>query len=175
MQAASDIERREMPYFINCDEGWVNLDHVVKIEYQRCRNPGVLFYGADGTSIGIKTDCAAEFNLEEAIAPVVAAAAGATAVVMSATCGESPNGRPTETYAESVPIAAWRLVYNVAMPIFVEAPMPGDSVFVVLPDGRVMEPGGGVFDTTADAKEGVLRRAQVRWDREYAARKVLAT
>ena len=134
----------------------------------------MLFYGADGTSIGIKTDCAAEFNLEEAIAPVVAAAAGATAVVMSATCGESPNGRPTETYAESVPIAAWRLVYDVAMPIFVEAPMPGDLVFIVIPDGRVMEPGGGIFDTIADAQARILRRAQARWDHEYAARKVPA-
>jgi hypothetical protein len=163
-----------MPHFISCDDGWVNLDHVVRICYQKCRNPGLLFYGTDGTSIGIKTNCPAGFDLDEAVAPMVAAAAGATAVVMSATCGESPNSRPTETYAESVLIAAWRLVYDVAMPIFCEAPMPGDSVFIVLPDGRVMEPGGGIFDSIADAQAWVLRRAQARWDSEYAARKVPA-
>ena len=162
-----------MPHFVNCDEGWVNLDHVVKIEYQQCRNAGLLFYGADGRSIiGTKTDCRYGFSLEQAVAPVVPAAAGATAVIISAVYGESHNGRPNETYAESVPIAAWRLVDTVAMPVLVEATLSDDTVLVVLPDGRLMEPGSGIFDTIADAQAEVLRRAQARCDREYATQKV---
>lgn len=159
-----------MPHFIECDDGWVNLDHVARIEYQQCRNPGLLFCDADGRPIG-KTNCPRGFDLDEAVARVVPAGVGATAVIISAFCGETSLGRPDETYTVSAPIAAWRLAYGVAMPVFLEEPVSDDRIFFALPDGQLMEPDNSTFNTMADAQADVLRRAQGAWDRKHATDK----
>lgn len=157
-----------MPHSIDCDDRWVNLDHVVQIRYQQCRNPGLLFCDANGRVIGIKTNCPRGFDFDEAVARVVPAGVGATAVIISAFCGETSLGRPDDTFSAGIPIAAWRIVDGTALPVLVEALSPADRVFFVLPDGSAMEPERGTYASIAAARGQVLLEAQGDWDRKHA-------
>jgi hypothetical protein len=85
------------PRFIDTDDGMVNLDHVVGIKNTHF---GLSFYGPNGTLIGNKRKCRPS-DIVKDLAPIIPAAPGFTAIVMSALddyddCG---GGRPVEVYA----------------------------------------------------------------------------
>src|SRR5690242_16252682 len=103
-----------MVRFVSCDVGWVNLDHVVKAREQR-RSDGIvsiLFEGAEGKPIG--RTFISRGDLEELTAPVVPAASGATAVLITPYSSTDRVGdRPDRVHVEHVPIVAWRIVFGV--------------------------------------------------------------
>jgi hypothetical protein len=153
-----------MAHFTDCDGGWINLDHVVKVGYQRCADPAMLFYGAGDVLIGKKTHHSG-FDPEELTSPVVAAA-GVTAIVI-AVYGEGHDDRPTETIVETLPIVAWRIAYGCAIPILPDTSASNSRVLVQLPDGKLLLADDCTFDSVADAERALLLQYQADWDRRH--------
>src|SRR5690348_7291985 len=109
-----------MAHFVPCDRGWINLDHVASIREVREKNTdrarrNLIFENADGREIARQTW--ATCDLEE-MAPVVPAAAGATAIVVWIFAESDGHGaRPDTVLFDQVPVVAWRLAYGGAIPV----------------------------------------------------------
>lgn len=78
--------------------------------------------------------------------------------------------RPDHVITEPVPIVAWKLIYGGAIPVLLEAPTSRTTVFVALPDGRLMAPEDRTVEDVAEAERVVLARAQQEWNRKQSAR-----
>jgi hypothetical protein len=158
-----------MAHFVCCDSGWVNLDHVAKVlEHTRPNGDYWLtFENASGAVIGRKSRATERLN--ELTAPIIPAAAGMVAVVICP-YSECDEGRPDKVHVDHVPIVAWRLIYDGACPVLIEAPLSGATVFVTMPDGALMSPEDVTFSNLDFAIAGVLEFAQGDWDRANARR-----
>jgi hypothetical protein len=149
-----------MTHFIEVDSGWVNASLVARIEYQKCRNPGLLFYSADKSVIGKKT-CHSDFDPSD-LAPIVPAAPGSTAVIILVV---SSGDRPNEVMSFVRPIVAWRIVEGVAIPVLTEKPASSEHILIRSEDGTLTESNGiGSFKSVQDAESYFLRDAQQKWD-----------
>jgi hypothetical protein len=108
---------------------------------------------------------------DEETAPVVAAAAGMAAVVISPMAPEDDlDGRPNAVNTRHVWVVAWRLMYGGAAPVLVEVPPSDATVFVIMPDGKLTAPEEGTFSSVENAGRAVLTWAQGRWDRAQTRR-----
>ena len=154
-------------HFIEVDDGWVNASHVARIELQKCKNPGLLFYSADKSVIGKKT-CHSGFDPSD-IAPIVPAAPGSTAVIISASNG---NDRPSEALSWTYPIVGWRISEGAGTPILTDQITSDDHVLIQSKDGSLIGKEGAVFANIAEARDHVLRLAQQSWDQRKQIRRV---
>ncbi len=161
-----------MAHFVQCDEGWVNLDHVAEIrEVRRQDHAGgrrsLIFESDAGKIIARQTwPCS---DMEEVTAPVVAAGAGSVAIVVGTFANsDGVDERPDSAEAEQMPIVAWRLMYGGAIPVLVQATTGNETVLISLPDGRLLLPEDTTFADLDEAKRCLLLRAQAAWDRSHA-------
>ena len=98
---------------------------------------------------------------------IVPAAAGFTAVVIWV--GQPPPGkRPAEAdvYSQAYPVCAWRIhrANGWAEPILPEPVLYPSIVMNQLPDGKLLEVNGGIYDNLNEARLRVLYSAQLNWD-----------
>jgi hypothetical protein len=157
-----------MALFIEADDGWINLDHIARVTQALGENRTALFYDADGKIVGRKNRCEG-LDIHELTAPIVPAAAGAAAFVVS-TISSEHGGRPDEVCCRPEQIVAWRLMYGGAVPLLIEATTSNEVVLIPLPDGRLLCPEHEIFEDVNGAKTALLRYAQSNWDRSRAAK-----
>jgi hypothetical protein len=150
------------------DDGWVNSDHVVKIEYRR---PGWVLIGADGCSLGVVANdednprtMAARFA-----ARFVPAAPGAFAWMISYQEDEDKGGDLDTLDMEAVlrtrkvPIVAWCVAPRgwtgtvLDEPVFAvgDEPCSDDREFTIAPDGSLSDINGWYRDLAAAQKSVV--------------------
>jgi hypothetical protein len=163
-----------MSHFVECDAGWINLDHVARIREVREKNTdrarrNLIFENADGTEMGRQTW--ATCDLEE-MAPIVPAASGASAIIVwtFADSGDH-DARPDTVLFDHVPVVAWRVVHGGAIPVLLQATTSSEIVLIPLPDGRLCLPEDAVYEGLEEAKRCLLLRAQGDWDRQHAETK----
>jgi len=163
-----------MTRFVDTDTGLLNLDHVARIT-RRLAKGGVTFtfYEAAGTSLGSFTT-AGGFDPETLTDPIIAAAPGAMAFVLTVYTFE---GRPSESdiWTTELPIVAWRVGRLCAAPIFPEYPTDNAIVLLPMPDGSLLSVDDCSYPDLQHAKQAILGRFQGDWDRRHAARKMAPT
>jgi len=157
-----------MARFFSTDAGEINLDHVVRARdiNNREGQRQFVFYGTDGGRIGEITYPTGW--LSELLAPIVAAAPGMVAVVITPHSEAGIAERPHMVLTERLPIVGWRIVYDTPVPILLETPIDKATVFIELPDGALVAPDDFTASDIADAERVVLMRAQAEWDRKQA-------
>jgi len=151
------------------DGSYLNLAHAVRVRRMRSRkHPGTQgeqrwVWGAelqDGTMVESNEE---GWDFGEALATVVPAQPGQEAVMVSWDC----DTRPTELWITRLPIVAWRVELSpdcVASPIFPDQSFEGTRRFIVLPDGKLVEPYIGEFANIEEMKISLLEAAQRDWD-----------
>jgi hypothetical protein len=154
-----------VPYFIEVDDGWVNLDHVetVSVSGRASRGDKVIrFEKADGISLGIRTGSLARVDMDELLAPIISAAPGCYAwVIWTCVVWDEENQRETgavEVNAVRVPVIAWRLLYGGATPLLADEPSDGSMVCLELPDGSLEEQAVGNYRDIEEAKLEAFNR-----------------
>ena len=111
-------------------------------------------------------------DVGEHLATIVPAQPGQELVLVSA---DSDDGRPTELWVARYPIIAWRVEVQ---PDAAPTPITPDDMgstsswrrFIVLPDGRLIEPYVGEHDSLEAMKTALLEEAQGAWDAAQAAK-----
>lgn len=164
-----------MAVFITCDDGTlVNAATVQQIRPIRLR--------ADEPGRGLKAGGFSHYSLisegetlrahrmeidASALAGVtVPAAAGAKAVLIAE---DAEAGRPTMESVSTrwMPIIAWRIrntVNGSGEPIFPESPASNETVYIEMPDGRLLLPGITDYADLEAAKQDRLRALQAAWE-----------
>jgi hypothetical protein len=146
--------------FTFTSNGYVNLDRVARVVEKG--DDDVRFLDAKNRLVGFVD---LRRDLEEMTAPCVPAAPGATAVFL---WNENPNDqRPTEADIgfQIMPIVAWRIRSEKAVPVFFESGWNSAMYVLPLPDGRFCEPDTATYEDLDSAKSEALEREQKRWDR----------
>jgi hypothetical protein len=158
-----------MAKFISIDSGWLNLDHVVRVEEsdQADGRTVLLFRNAADKIIG-RSYSADDFWKHAA--PILPAAAGAFALVVTThnRTDERPHERPDAVYSSRVPIVGWHVGYEWPSPVLPEEAAHNQRVFVELPGGMVMSPDDVVLESREAAEKHCLAEAQASWDRRNA-------
>jgi hypothetical protein len=153
-----------MTHFIDIGRGKrINLAHVESVEERYA--PGkttTTFYAPGHTLLGTTES---HLDLDEALSPVVPAAAGAVATVVHICFLDE---RPTEGdfWIDRQPIVAWRLTDTYAVPVIPDG--SSGTILIEQPDGQLQELAGATYDNLDDAKAKILRTAQDEWDREHS-------
>jgi hypothetical protein len=167
-----------MAHMIQCEEGWVNLDYVMRVTRTNEEISGKLqhryvLFGTDDQIIS-QTAWHLPDDTEDfaaICAPLVPATAGQTAVVISISEHWTGAERPTENDIESrvYPIIGWRQINGACKPVFPESVSGGDTVLIVMPDNSLLESLWGAhnerYDNLAAAKAAELERHQAEWDK----------
>ena len=161
-----------MSIFIATDHGSINLDHVTRVTCNRAPFQGAskfFFYSTNGTVLGSCT-MVADFDLVELTAPVVPAAAGTVALLITA-IPETRGARPTadDIWVTRAPIVAWRLCYGGARPVLIEQPCSAETILVEMPDGRLLAADDCTHSNLDAAKGTILADRQREWDRTHAS------
>jgi hypothetical protein len=161
-----------MPIFIDIDHGSINLDHVARVTCNQVPlrdTTRFCFYGTAGAALGSLTTVA-DVDLVEITAPVVPAAAGTVAVLITV-IPESRGTRPTpdDVWVERVPIVAWRLCHGGARPVLIEQSCSNESALIEMPDGRLLSAGDCTYGDLNGAKAAILADCQREWDRQHTA------
>jgi len=147
--------------FIKCHHGWVNLAHVAKVA-QTDSNMFAL-YGLDGAVLGV-TETYEEWV--EQTAPVVTAASGAFAYVVSRDSVSANRPEEGEFRVDKVPIVAWRIVGADPEPILMDSAASNQTVLLPMPDGKVLRPFEATYNSLEDATAVLLTEARAEWDAE---------
>ncbi|MBR0647897.1 hypothetical protein [Plastoroseomonas hellenica] len=164
-----------MTVFIKCDDGTlVNAATVKQIRPMRLT--------ADEPKRGLKAGGFSHYSLisegetlkahrmeidASALAGVtIPAAAGAKAVLIAE---DTEAGRPTmeAIITRWMPIIAWRIrntVNGSGEPIFPESPASNETVYIELPDGRLLQSDVADYADLEAAKQDRLQAAQQAWD-----------
>ncbi len=160
-----------MPIFIRTDTACVNLAHVTCVLSRRSnRTKGVLryeFIGPEGYTLG--TLEADHFDIEALTAPILPAAPGALAYVVS--IDDDSGARPTEAdlFIRLLHVIGWRVFQHWIEPILVETTCDGEHVLVVCEDGTLVEPEIQRHANLETAKAEILRQAQEAFDMQVRA------
>jgi hypothetical protein len=142
---------------------WVNLAHVARVSQPVRRGgetvQGALLFGPDGEQLGETSTLdpfAPSSDLNRVYLP---AAAGTVAIVMQA----HGEGRPDTVDVYRLPVVAWMMDVDVALPCFTEA-VDDEAVMFEGPDGRITRPylGWGTLD---EMKAEYLAEKQQSWER----------
>jgi hypothetical protein len=163
-----------MSTFIQIEGGELNLSFVAGTQHHfrktkdgRCYK-AISFYDAQKRLLG-HIEHADGIDLEEITAPVVPAAPGVVAAVLhTMTSDDNLGGCPEEIYVELLPIVAWRLLPERAVPVLLDETSPTSIILLMMPDGRWLEPGDSSYATLDEAETALLKRAQADWHRKRA-------
>ncbi len=159
------------------DGSYVNLAHAVRVKRMRSReHPGTSakqrwVWGVelpDGEMIETTED---GYDVGDHLATIVPAQPGQELVLVSV----EGDDRPTALWVARYPIIAWRVELR---PDVAPAPITPDETggteswrrFIVLPDGRLLEPYVGEHDSLEAMKAALLEEAQRDWDNAQAAK-----
>lgn len=166
-----------MSRFIECNAGWVNLDHVATIHRRADKQnerwmETFTFSGEDGRTIDTITQHSGDslgFNPEHLADIIVPATQGQSAIYFWC-APENDDIEPTldDIQQEEVAIVAWRIEGTVALPIYATDYDTQDSgstlgFFIRQPDGTLWMPDGMTANTPEDARRSRLAAAQSRW------------
>jgi hypothetical protein len=152
-----------MSHFVETDDGWVNLDHVLKVERAKV-GERLLFLDRAGEIVA-KLDSRG-IDANELLAPVMPAAPGTAAVCIWVATDE---GRPEEkdVIVTERAVIGWRFGYHeYPTPVLCEPWTPGEHVLLRQPDDSLVIADDCTFASVEDAKAGLLAHAQRRWDEQ---------
>jgi hypothetical protein len=168
--------RDEMAQWMKAHDGsYVNLAHAVRVKRMRSReHPGAAAKPRWVWGVELPDGEMVETNEEghdvgDFLATIVPAQPGQEAVAV----GWDSDARPTELWVTRLPIIAWRIELKpdyVPRPVFPDQDFDGVRTFIVLPDGRLLEPYVGEHDSLDAMKAALLEEAQRDWDAAQATK-----
>ena len=154
-----------MARFIDCDDGAVNLDHVMRVHVNVA---GVqLLYGINDVILG--TISRGNPSFEDITARVVAAAPGMNATVITISTVDGKRPTVEDAIVEEIPIIAWKISAPEPQAILMRSAYFNETVLHPMPGGKLSEPYSGDYDDLHSALDSLLRRAQREWDSEHTA------
>jgi hypothetical protein len=158
-----------MTQWIETEDGYVNAAHVVSVK-ETMRGDGWVLRLVDGDAVRVGRVTAPK-DFGEAFATILPAQPGQEALLVT---WDDHTARPTELWLSRMPIIGWRVRPDPAyapVPIIPENELPeAHRLLIVLPDGKLLEPGNSEFDNVEVMQRHVLDMAQAQWDGEHAAK-----
>lgn len=134
-----------MTEFVDCEEGWVNLDFVSKITegpWKKGEPRRWLFRDGDGKVIGISS----KYDPMMSSGTIVPAAEGI--YVIAIYVGQKDD----DTWCQHIPVVAWRVQPDCpAVPVLVDDTDGADLVLIPAPDGSFIAQYSGVFKSVQAA------------------------
>lgn len=161
------------------DGSYVNLAHAVRVKRMRSReHPGTSakqrwVWGVelpDGEMVETTED---DWDVGDHLATIVPAQPGQEAVLVCT--GTDGDHRPTEDdiWTTRYPVIAWRVDSNpdhTPSPILPDDMPSNGRIFIVLPDGKLVEPYMGQHDSLEAMRTALLEEAQRDWDAAQATK-----